>query len=357
MYDFLYQDTQPIISLLADACHLSLPQTRLVLTASLQAIMTALLAYEREHQASTVHKRLFTRSTVNELRQYNAMNFVTIAASLNQRNDIADAVFGDVAKVNKASTYIAEQIKASPVQIKTFLNSLCLIVLRELAILADYSQLDNEELGKWFDLQPQFLQAAAFDTYWYELTAFEPTKIQPDQDLQQATSNYLKAIGRAPQNIQQGRHDDRLVFEALSNINLPHQSWLLQLAKIADIYLSRNRLRITSEPIIAPVRPLVSLGLISAHNDRNSATISETPIEYDKPMPLWKNPVILIILLVLGGLGALAALKFQQQKTAITASSVAVVSEQLDDEHQQQDVAIVKVDDDSDAKDDSNAAN
>ena len=44
MYDFLFQDLQPIISLLADAAQLSLPQARLGLAASLQAIVTALLA-------------------------------------------------------------------------------------------------------------------------------------------------------------------------------------------------------------------------------------------------------------------------------------------------------------------------
>ena len=43
MYDFLYHDTKPMLSLLADAAQLSLPQTRLGMDASLQAIVSALL--------------------------------------------------------------------------------------------------------------------------------------------------------------------------------------------------------------------------------------------------------------------------------------------------------------------------
>lgn len=343
MYDFLFQDMQPIVSLLADAANLSLPQTRLGLAASLQAIVTALLAYEQQYQASAVHKKLFTRSAVKELRQYNAMNFATINASLYHRNDVADAVFGDVATVMKASAHIAAQIDASTAQVKTLLTSLCLIVLRELAILADYSQLDHEELGHWFDLQPQFLQAAAIDKYWYELTGFQPLQASASQDMQQATPNYLKVIGRAPENVQQGRHNDLLVFAPLPLIELPHQRWLLQLAKIADIYLSRDRLRITSEPTTAPVAPLVSLGLLEANKDPSPITTSEAPIDYDTSVPLWKNPVILIIILVIGSLSALAALKYQQQKSnGILPAAAAVYKHDRAEERQQQD-AIGKI--------------
>ena len=350
MYDFLSQDMQPMISLLADAAQLSLSQTRLGLSASLQAIVTALLAYEQRHQASTVYKKLFTRGAVKELRQYNAMNFATINASLHNRNDITDAVFGDMATVMKACAHIAVQIKASTAQVKILLTSLCLIALRELAILADYSQLDHDELAKWFALQPQFLQTASIDDYWYELTGFQPAQVSPSQDMQQATSNYLKVIGRAAENVQQGHHNDLLVFAPMPSIELPHQRWLLQLAKIADICLSRNRLRITSEPIAAPEAPLVSSRLLDANEDHTPVTTSETPIKQDKPTPLWKNPVILIIILVIGGLSALSALKYQQQKSnGILPAAAAVYEYNHPEEPQQQDVAIVKVDEQNEA--------
>lgn len=401
MYDFLFQDMQPIVSLLADAANLSLPQTRLGLAASLQAIVTALLAYEQQYQASAVHKKLFTRSAVKELRQYNAMNFATINASLYHRNDVADAVFGDVATVMKASAHIAAQIDASTAQVKTLLTSLCLIVLRELAILAEYSQLDYDEINQWFALQPQFLSAARFemskpnlvsaelietdpstetrtsaentletelnnnsephllndeqlssnpppfDPYWYELTSFKPENHKPEQDMQLATGNYLKAIGRSPDNLQQGRHNDMLVFVEMEAIALPHQRWLLQLAKISDIYLSRHRLRINSEPDSPPKPPLVSLGLIGGNSDNTPATISEKPIEYEASMPIWKNPVILIIILVISVLGALAALKYQTQKSnGHLLATENVLEQDLTEKRQQQDVAIVKMNDD-----------
>lgn len=348
MYDFLSQDLQPTVSLLADATQLSLPQTRLGLSASLQAIITALLAYEQRNQASVVHKKLFTRGSVKELRQYNAMNFATISASLYHRNDVTDAIFGDAATVMKACHYIAEQISARPMQVKTLLTSLSILVLRELAVLADYSQLDSDELAKWFELQPQFLSIASIDDYWYTLTQFQAVQTAPVQGTHQATPKYIKAIGRAPENVQQGRHNDMLVFEPMANIVLPHQRWLLQLAKIADIYLSRNRLRITSEPATAPIAPLVSIGLLgvsSDDNDDTQVTTREQPIKHDKSVPLWKNPVILIIILVIGVLGGLAMLKYQQQQSdGVLTASDAVYEHNHPNERQQQDMATVKVD-------------
>jgi len=381
MYDFLYQDTKPMVSLLADAAQLSLPQARLAMDASLQAIISALLAYQQRHDGQTVSKKLFGRSAVKELRQYNSMNFATISATLYHRHDAADAIFNDSARVIKASDRIAAKIDATTQQAQILLTALCVIVLRELAILAEYSQLDNDEINKWFALQPQFLSATrfaaietntlaaqnvqdntephllnmeelpsappAFDTYWYELTTFKPENHDPVQDMQLATGNYLKAIGRSPDNLQQGRHNDMLVFVEMQAIALPHQRWLLQLAKISDIYLSRNRLRVNSEPANPPKPPLVSLGLIGGNNDNTPATISEKPIEYETSTPLWKNPVILIILVVIGILGALATLKYQSQKSdgAILATEE-VIEQDLLEERQQQDVAIVKVDDD-----------
>ncbi|MDN5733869.1 MAG: hypothetical protein L0H09_06285, partial [Psychrobacter sp.] len=167
------------------------------------------------------------------------------------------------------------------------------------------------------------------------------------QDMQLATGNYLKAIGRSPDNVQQGRHNDMLVFAQMPAVALPHQRWLLQLAKISDIYLSRNRLRITSEPANPPKPPLVSLGLIGGNNDNTPATISEKPIEYDAATPLWKNPVILLIVTVIGVLGALAMLKYQNQKSdGMVLATEEVIEQDRLKERQQQDVAIVRVDDD-----------
>ncbi|MDN3397289.1 hypothetical protein QL919_00935 [Psychrobacter sp. APC 3426] len=406
MYDFLYHDTQPMVSLLADAAQLSLPQARLAIDASLQAIVSALLAYQQRHQGQTVSKKLFGRSAVKELRQYNSMNFATISATLYHRHDAADAIFSDSARVIKASELIAEKIDATTQQVQTLLTSLCVIVLRELAILAEYSQLDNDEINKWFALQPQFLSSARFtvsepkkspsaltdkdekdlistdtsvdtaiensethsespqerrllsteqlsstpppfDPHWHELTGFKPENQEPVQDMQLATGNYLKAIGRSPDNVQQGRHNDMLVFADMYAIALPHQRWLLQLAKISDIYLSRNRLRVTSEPINPPKPPLVSLGLIGANNDNTPATTSEKPIEYEASTPLWKNPVILIIILVISVLGALATLKYQTKRSdGASLATEEVLEKEASEEHQQQDVAIVRVDDD-----------
>ncbi|KAF0568399.1 hypothetical protein FQV37_1126 [Psychrobacter nivimaris] len=401
MYDFLYHDTQPMLSLLADAAQLSLPQARLGMDASLQAIVSALLAYQQRHQGQAVSKKLFGRGAVKELRQYNSMNFATISATLYHRHDAADAVFSDNARVIKASEHIAEKIDATTQQAQTLLTSLCVIVLRELAILTEYSQLDSDEINKWFALQPQFLSTARFspehthtlsaetesnsdlpestteaveaiennsennaertllnverlsstpppfDPYWYKLTGFKPEDYEPVQDMQMATGNYLKAIGRSPDNLQQGRHNDMLVFTEMHAVALPHQRWLLQLAKISDIYLSRNRLRVNSEPANPPKPPLVSLGLIGGNNDNTPTTTSEKPIEYEASTPLWKNPVILIIILVVGVLGALATLKYQSQKSdgAILATEE-VLEQDAIDERQQQDVAIVMVDED-----------
>ena len=414
MYDFLYQDTKPMVSLLADAAKLSLTQARLAMDASLQAIISALLAYQQHNDGQAVSKKLFTRTAVKELRRYNSMNFSTINATLYYRQEVADAIFHENARVIKASDYIAEQIDATSPQVQILLTSLCVIVLRELAILAEYSQLDNEELDKWFALQPQFLSVErfvankptsaklaesneneatttstesglqpdlktevknttertllstaqladtppAFDPHWHELTTFKPENHEPVQDMQLATGNYLKVIGRSPANAQQGKHNDLLVFAEMSAISLPHQRWLLQLAKISEIYLQRNRLRITSEPASPPKPPLVSLGLIGGNNDNTPTTTSEKPIEYDAPIPLWKNPVILIIIAVIGVLGGLAALKYQSQKSdGIKLATEEVIEQDLIKERQQQDVAIVMMEEDEDgAKETKEAA-
>ena len=322
-------------SLLADVTQLSLPQTRLGMTASVQAIVVALLAYEQRHQVSTVHKKLFTRGAVKEMRHYNAMNFVTVAASLQHRNDVTDTVFGDMATAAKVCTHIAAQIKTSPAQVKPILMSLCIIVIRELAILTDYSKLDNDELAKWFALQPQFLPIAAIDDYWYELTGFASVQARANQDELQEPSAYLQEIGRAAKNVQQGSHNELLVFAPMPYIKLPHQRWLLQLAKIVDIYLSREPLRIASESATAPIAPQVSASLLGAEQNPNPITTHETALPTNKSTPLWKDPTILIIVLVIGALSALAALKYQKQQSSGVLPAAAAVYEHNHPKQQQ----------------------
>ena len=86
------------------------------------------------------------------------MNFATISATLYHRHDAADAVFSDNARVIKASEHIAKNINATTQQTQILLTSLCVIVLRELAILTEYSQLDSDEINKWFAYNHSFYQ-------------------------------------------------------------------------------------------------------------------------------------------------------------------------------------------------------
>ncbi|MGP4713404.1 MULTISPECIES: hypothetical protein [unclassified Psychrobacter] len=377
MYDFLYQDTQPIVSLLADAAALSIPQARRATTTSLQAIVSALLAYHQRHSSQAVSKKLFGRSAIKDLRQHNAMSFETIKSALYHRHDVTDTLFLDSATIEQACSRIADEIDASPIKVNTLLTSLCVIAIRELAILSEYSQLDSEELDKWFALQPQFLAAARFDhtlehknnvpadlavsntevvqaeivrteivktnnispfdSYWYQLTGFDSTQVHPVQDMQQATPNYLKAIGRSAQNVQRDQHDDLLMFEPMSAIALPHQRWLLQLAKIADIYLSRNRLQIASEPASAPTPPLVNLALLGGL-DSAQATSADSTASF-KSYPLWKNPVIWITLAVIAFLSVLAMIKYQaKQADPRTSVTQKVVQKDKRESAQQQEV-------------------
>lgn len=383
MYDFLYHDIQPTLSLLADATSLSIPQTHKATISGIQAIVAALLAYHQRHDAQMVSKKLFSRSAIKELRKYNAMNFATLSAISNQSHEAIDVLFENTTQITEACDYIALQVATDTSKIQILLNHLSLLALRELAILADYSQLDKEEIDHWFALQPQFLTMARFDTalesktiplstdltakkgsadlykkvppifdhYWFKLCKFRLLQDSMSQDMQQATPNYLKAIGRTSDNVENGRHNDTLVFDPMPTITLPHQRWLLQLAKISDIYLSRNRLSINSEPESPPTRPLVSLAMLSGNSEATPTTTSETPIEYDKPKPLWKNPAILVTLLVIGILGALAFLKYQlQQNDRSVAVNQDSIASAKNERPKQQDVAIVRIDDDKTAE-------
>ncbi|GAA0310829.1 hypothetical protein [Psychrobacter aestuarii] len=338
MYDFLYQDIQPTVSLLADITRLSLPQTRLVMDEALQAILSALLAYQQAYGGQAVCKKLFARSAIKELRQYNSMNFKTINAAFYHRHDVTDALFGDSARVAKASERISARTQVPIAKVQILLCTLGAIALRELAILAHYSRLDFDEVDTWFALQPQFLYNQKrgiealpdevhalptitcivsedvippdFDRDWHTLTGFNSTG-NPAHNVPQSSSHYLTAIGRSPNHLLQNNQNDMLMFLQIPNINVPHQRWLVQLAKVSDIYLSRNRLRINSEPATPPAPPLVSLALLSGINN----SVPNEQINHDEAPnpPLWRHPVILLVIVVIGILGALATVKYQMK--------------------------------------------
>lgn len=403
IYDFTYTDTLPLTPLLADISHLSLPQAQRGLTASLQALLSALLSYQARHGGTAVLKKLFSRSGIKDLRQYNSMNFVTLSIALNYRQAVADALFPDSRSLTAAVDYIAADIQAAPEHVYTLLTTLSVIFLRELAILADYAQLDSEDVGDWLQLQPQFLSPARFnptnfdsvnkdpaahlatiaqqnaawenhdnktnrdtseeldavtslqdepnpllnpkiaqdlaamdaivapppfDPHWYEITRYSPAPIVLTEGNDDTVPHYAKIIGRSIDNADQSLHDDLLAFGPMGAVSLPHQRWLLQLAKISDIYLSRQRLKIASEPKSPPSRPFVSLSMLGASPIVATPTVDKpgtAPLAPAKAKPLWKDPVILIICLVIGVLGALAMLKYQS-KQADKAQNKAAVS-------------------------------
>lgn len=392
IYDFMYTDTLPLTPLLADISHLSLPQAQRGLTASLQALLSALLSYQARHGGTAVLKKLFSRSGIKDLRQYNSMNFVTMSIALNYRQAVADAIFPDSRSLTAAVDYIAADIQAAPEHVYTLVTTLSVIFLRELAILADYAQLDSEDVVEWLQLQPQFLSPARFDSanfepvnkdsaahlatltqqnaawdyhnnkanannseglynttnlldsskpllnqeiaqdlaamdaiiapppfdpYWYELTRYSPAPIVIPDSHDDAVPHYAKIIGRSIDNADQSLHDDLLAFGPMAAVSLPHQRWLLQLAKISDIYLSRQRLKIASEPKSPPSRPFVSLSMLGVSPAVATPPVDKpgtAPLVPAKAKPLWKDPVILIICLVIGVLGGLAMLKYQSKQ-------------------------------------------
>ena len=381
VYDFLYEDTLPLTVLLADVAQLSYPQARLAMTSGLQAITSALLSYQSRHGGDAVLKRLFNHSGIKALRQYNSMNFVTLETAVYHRQTVTDTLFPNSKSISTASDYIATLIDADTHQVHKLLCSLSVICLRELAILADYAHLDAEDINNWLKLQPQFLSSArfatslvdpdtqannsndanlndyhnstgvnncppAFDPHWYEVTKFAPPASQVMTASDDGVPHYAKVIGRSVANASQSLHDDSLAFAGMDAVALPNQRWLLQLAKISDVYLSRHRLKIASEPKTPPSRPLVNLGLLGNANT-TPATASESPIVYDSPAPLWRNPVIWLIIIVIGSLGGLAFLKYQSQQAerAQKAAELIKKSEEKRRNDGPQDVAIVRVDD------------
>ena len=353
IYDFLTEDTLPLTVLLADIAKLSLPQAQLAQSASIQAIVSALLAYQARHGGTAVIKKLFSRNGIKELRQYNSMNFVTIDAAFYHRQAVAEALFPDSRSVSKVAEHIASHIDAPSSRVYILLTTLCVICLRELAILTDYAQLDGDDVDNWLNLQPQFLHSSRFDAasqdsnkslesaaemakqptiksplasantefqpprfdpFWHRLLGYSPPANLPTPASEDELPHYAKLIGRSPENASQSLHDELLAFAPMASISLPHQRWLLQLAKISDIYLSRHRLRIASEPMTPPSRPLVNLGLLSNPAPAPSPASNNTTIKNIPSTPLWRNPVILLIILVIGGLSVLALLKYQSQQ-------------------------------------------
>lgn len=406
IYDFMYSDTLPLTPLLADISQLSLPQAKRALTSSLQALLSALLSYQARHGGTAVIKKLFSRSGIKDLRQYNSMNFVTISVACNYRQAVADALFVDSRSLSAAVDHIATDIHAAPEQVNTLLTTLSVIFLRELTILADYAQLDSEDIDCWLQLQPQFLSPARFDptnndpalqlasitqqnaiwdnrnnkanhddrvalehtisvpddheltaneiapnpllnqeitqdlavmaaiiapppfdAHWYEITRYSPAPIVLTEGHDDAVPHYAKIIGRSIDNADQSLHDDLLAFGPMGAVSLPHQRWLLQLAKISDIYLSRQRLKIASEPKSPPSRPFVSLSMLGASSTAATPSVDKTattPLAPAKTKPLWRDPVILIICLVIGVLGALAMLKYQSKQASMAQNKAAI---------------------------------
>lgn len=362
IYDFLYEDTKPLVPLLADIANLSLLQTQQALSESIQAITIALLYFhQRQHQhGDAILKKLFQRSSVKDLRCYNAMNFKTMSSAYHQRQTSIEALFLNHDKIRASSEYIAQKVDGKASNIQAMLATLTAIALRELAILTDYAQINGEEIDQWLALQPQFLapirfqsnatadQPPTFNEQWYDILEFHPT-IPTIQTEEHSLPHYAKVIGRNKDNPNE-KTRDVLMFATMEYISLPHFRWLLQLAKVSETYLGRVRLKIASEPAEPPSRPLVSFG----SQTQAPSTASEAPIEYDDPTPFWKNPVILLVVFVLAGLSALALMKYQAKKSQTP--STTNIESTIQPTNQPQDIAIIKVHDDEESTQSQNNA-
>ncbi|WP_227431216.1 hypothetical protein [Psychrobacter sp. I-STPA6b] len=398
LYDFLTIDTLPIDSIVADSGRMSLPQARIIIESSIQATICALLAYQQNFDGSTILKKLLTRSQVKELRHYNAFNLKTMQIAMQYGQPLLNTLYKNSDTLHTAYEKLAEQSHTSSKQVRPLLAALTLIYLREIAILTDYAYLDGQEIDEWFKLQPQFLRlekrqadplfitnpvttntadettttqqassatpildrteyiVSSFDLTWCDIVGYQIPQQKQKYQSEETLPQYAKVIGRVSDNkntansSQPSPTDDILEFDSLSQISLPYQRWLLKLAKIADIYLSRNRLHITSEPEKPPSRPLISKHLLG-NAPETPKTASEQPIEYDTPPPFWKNPVILLIVAVIGGLSILAVIKYQYKERHTTKITVPSTSQQEPIIH---DIAIVRVDDEESKDKDAN---
>lgn len=350
IYDFLFEDTQPIDAVLADMGNISLPQARIIIENGIQAITSSLLAYNQVEGPDAVLKKLLNRTQVKELRKHNAFNFRTMKTAMQYAQNSLEALFVST-DVQKSVTKRLSDLAQLPTQkTRTLLGALSLLCIRELAILADFAQLDANELDQWLRQQPQFLRlerttsrlslddgacdneifaAPTFDPIWLELTNCKLPAQQPQQESVQMP-HYAKVIGRtqAPNNgttslpknndqliVDTQNNSDILTFCSIDSVTLPYQRWLLQLAKISDIYLSRNRLKIAPEPVQPPSRPFVSFGFMDKKFDDSSPATTKSASDSTDNQPFWKNPVLILLVLVLGTLTLMAVGKYQYKKS------------------------------------------
>ncbi|PNK59767.1 hypothetical protein [Psychrobacter sp. FDAARGOS_221] len=348
IYDFLFEDTQPIDALLADQGNISLPQARILVENGIQAIISGLLAYHQNYGADAVLKKLLSRSQIKELRKHNAFNLDTMHTAMQHGQNVSDALFESVEVQKAVCKKLGQLTDLSAGQVRPLLGALSILCLREIAILADFAQLDASELDTWFKQQPQFLhldrkianltlnenicdanafKMPTFDINWGQLTGCHLPKSNNGIMSAEQMPHYAKVIGRTtqttsqtPQTTEDGQlivdkadNSNILTFCAMDNIALPYQRWMLQLAKISDIYLSRNRLKVAPEPAQPPSRPFVSFGFLD--NKTPETNNHSAAVVTDQNKPLWKNPVLILLVLVIGALSLLAVGKYQYKKS------------------------------------------
>lgn len=345
LYDFLVKDTLPIDAIFADLGTISLPQARIIIEQGIQAVISALLAYNQLQGADAVLKKLLNRSQIKELRKYNAFNFSTMQSALQHGQNVSEALFSSSDIQRAVCHKLAEQAQLKPGQARPLLSALSVLCLREIAILADFAHLDAADLDQWFKQQPQFLwlkrdQAALasaqhicdtyayqipdFDPDWHSITGYKLPAATPTLSLDQMP-HYAKVIGRTtqpstvPSNepliVDTANKSDILTFCAMDNIALPYQRWMLQLAKISEIYLSRNRLKIAPEPIQPPSRPFVNFIFMDKEKEEKAFASASDSTEPTSFTAFWKNPVIILLVIVIGGLGLMAVGKYQYKKS------------------------------------------
>lgn len=346
IYDFLIEDTQPIDSIVADLGHISLPQARILIEHGIQAIVSALLAYNQHQGSDLLIKNLINRNQVKELRKHNAFNTKAMITAFKCGQPVSDVLFNKHLTQKEVCHHLAVYSQLPIEKVKPLLSALVLLCLRELAILVDYSQLDTTEVDCWMNLQSQFVQLdycmnkdlgeastftgsqrfkkPSFDPMWHEITGYKPIP-ETSSTPKDSIPHYAKVIGRSPKTpsqlvspssnsrliVDKSNESDVLTFSEIDGISLPYQRWLLQLAKISDIYLSRNRLRIAPEPTQAPPKPFVNFDFI----EHNLSKLADDSDHSNKSaVPLYKNTVIILLLIVIGGLAIIAIGKAKLKK-------------------------------------------
>ncbi|SUD90995.1 hypothetical protein [Psychrobacter phenylpyruvicus] len=351
LYDFLFEDTLPIDSIFADIAGISIPQARVLIENGIQAIISGLMAYNQQHGGDAVLKKLLRRSQIKELRKYNAFNLKSMNAAYQNGHAINDILFDSTEIQKLVCQKLADQTQISSGQLRLLLGALSLLCLREIAILADYAQLDAQEIDCWFGLQPQFFQLDRtnaneinhsnnpvldthqlpnFDNSWHQITGYQQPTVSTSTPTEQIP-HYAKVIGRTHQaslinNVSANNgqiivdnlnNSEVLTFATIPNICLPYQRWLLQLAKISDIYLSRKRLKVSPEPVQPPSRPFVNFGFLDKDSKKNKQSVANKLESAAGNTPFWKNPVLILLVLVIGGLTLMAIGKYQYKKSQV----------------------------------------